>query len=85
MGIGGRLHEEQAAFATTSGIGRSMPILDTPIDLQHRLIVPAIIAGLGREMIPVVLMASGLAHHIDTRAATQDLAHGHGNGTSVQS
>ncbi len=76
MGIGGRLHEEQAAFATTSGIGRSMPILDTPIDLQHRLIVPAVIAGLGGEMIPVVLMA---------RAATQDLAHGHGNGTSVQS
>src|ERR1700730_83970 len=85
MGIGGRLHEEQAAFATTSGIGRSMPILDTPIDLQHGLIVPAVIAGLGGEMIPVVLMASGPDHHIDARAATQNLAHSHWNGTSVQS
>ena len=29
MGIGGRLHEEQTAFVTTSGVWRSMPILDT--------------------------------------------------------
>jgi hypothetical protein len=85
IGLGGRLHEEWAAFATTSGVERSMPILDTPIDLEHRLIVPAVIAGLGGEMIRVFLMASGPDHHIDARAATQDLAHSHGNGTSFQS
>jgi hypothetical protein len=62
-----------------------VPILDTPIDLQHRLIVPAVIAGLSGEMIPIFPMASRPDHHIDARAAAQGLPHSHGNGTSFQS
>jgi len=59
-------------------------IFDASIDLQHRLIVPAVIAGLDGEIIPVFLMASGPDHHIDARAVTRDLVNSHGNGTSVQ-
>src|SRR6201991_5317923 len=58
IGLSRNLDCDQAAGAAPFGIRRSLPILDPALDLEHALIRPRVIAGLGGEMVPVALVTA---------------------------
>src|SRR5258708_12987374 len=61
-----------------------MPIFDAAVDIQHRLIVPCCVASLSGKEIPVVFVPARPGHYIDAGSTTQDLAHIHWNGPSIE-
>ena len=62
---GGLLDNNQAAGAAPFGIGRSLPVLDPAIDVQHVRIGPAIIAALRRKVVPVIFVPARPNHRVD--------------------
>ena len=59
-----------AAFASTQRIGRALPVLDPAIDFQNIVVVPAIVAGFGCKIVPVILVTARPDHDIDRGPAT---------------
>ena len=56
------------------GIACALPILDAAVNLQHRLIIPRVVSRLGCEVIPIGLVTARPGHHVDARAATENLS-----------
>src|SRR5258705_5265925 len=75
VGIGGGFDVDQAAGSAVVGVGDAMSVLDAAVDVEHRLVAPCGVAGLGGEEVPVVLMPARPRHPIDTGSAAQHLAH----------
>jgi hypothetical protein len=65
-------------------IRHAVPVLDPAVDRRNGVVVPARIVRLGREEVPIGLVTVRPQLRVDAGPATQDLAHGHRQGTPVE-
>jgi hypothetical protein len=63
------LDKEQSSRAAVLGVWRALPIFDSAVDIEYRLIVPGWIACFARKVVPVVLVPARPSHCIIGRPA----------------
>src|ERR1700724_2594601 len=77
-------HIDQPSGSAVLRVRLALPIFNTAIDVQDRLIVPCSVSRLIREVVPIVLVATHPIHHVDAGPAAQHLAHGHRKSAPMQ-
>src|SRR5262249_4597491 len=78
------LDEYRAARSAIPWIGRPMPVLDAPIDVENRIVAPCRVSGFRGKEVPIALVTTSPDHRVDARSAAQHLPHAHGNGAAVE-
>jgi hypothetical protein len=84
MGIVRGLDIHGSAAAATLRVRRTLPIFDAPIDRQRGMVTPCVVAGLGREEVPVIPMPVRPDARVDARATAQHATHVECNGPAVE-
>src|SRR5262249_36658151 len=65
LGVRRGLDKNWSSGSAVLWIRRAMPVFDSPIDIQDRLIAPRRIARLGGKVVPVVFVPARPNHYID--------------------
>ena len=83
-GSGLRLDEHRSTRPAIGGIRRAMPVFDASIQIEHRCVAPALIAGLRCEEVPIALVAARPDHRVDARPTAQHFPHAQRNSAAVE-
>src|ERR1700716_1510097 len=78
------LNKNRSSGPATSWVRRAVPIFNAAIDVPYRLVAPCGVPSLGREEIPVILVAARPGHEVDAGSTAKYLAHIQRNGAAVK-
>src|ERR1700716_4174481 len=78
------LNKNRSSRPATSWVRRAVPIFNAAIDVPYRLVAPCGVPSLGREEIPVILVAARPGHEVDAGSTAKYLAHIQRNGAAVK-